>query len=71
MHKKLVFPFFKADPTPTIEDPILSSLSTPKRAAKRSPMSSLGRTGTVHIGQVLESAGSRLPPRSPAVLIDR
>lgn len=53
--KKLVFPFSKADPTPTINDPITES-SVDAEAAREAFTYVLhsGRTGTVHIEQVLE-----------------
>ena len=53
--KKLVFPFSKADPTPTIQDPI-TELSVDAEAGREAFTFVLhsGRTGTVHIEQVLE-----------------
>ena len=53
--KKLVFPFSKAKPTPTMEDPIAELFVDPE--AGREAFTYLlrsGRTGTVHIEQVLE-----------------
>jgi hypothetical protein len=54
--KKLVFPFSKADPTPTIEDPIAEQFVDPEmgREAFTYVLNS-GRTGTVHVEQVLEN----------------
>lgn len=48
--KKLVFPFSKADPTPTIHDPI-TELSVDAEAGREAFTYVLhsGRTGTVHI----------------------
>ena len=53
--KKLVFPFSKAEPTPTIQDPI-SDLSVDSEAGREAFTYVLhsGRSGTVHIEQVLE-----------------
>lgn len=53
--KKLVFPFSKADPTPTIQDPI-TELFVDTAAGREAFTYVLhsGRTGTVHIEQVLE-----------------
>lgn len=53
--KKLVFPFSKADPTPTIQDPI-TELSVDAEADREAFTYVLrsGRTGTVHAEQVLE-----------------
>lgn len=53
--KKLVFPFSRADPTPTIADPI-TELSADAEAAREAFTYVLhsGRTGTIHIEQVLE-----------------
>ena len=53
--KKLVFPFSEADPTPTIEDPI-AELSVDADAGREAFTYLLqsGRTGTVHVEQVLE-----------------
>jgi Cro/C1-type HTH DNA-binding domain len=53
--KSLVFPFSKAEPTPTIEDSITEVFvdSEAGREAFTYVLSS-GRTGTVHIEQVLE-----------------
>jgi len=53
--KKLVFPFSKADPTPTIQDPI-TELSVDAEAGREAFTFVLhsGRTGTVHIEQVME-----------------
>lgn len=53
--KSLVFPFSKAEPTPTIEDAITEMFVDPEagREAFTYVLSS-GRTGTVHIEQVLE-----------------
>ena len=53
--KKLVFPFSKTEPTPTIEDPI-TALSVDAEAGREAFTYVLqsGRTGTVHVGQVLE-----------------
>ena len=53
--KKLVFPFSKASPTPTIQDPI-TELSVDAEAGREAFTYVLhsGRTGTVHVEQVLE-----------------
>ena len=53
--KSLVFPFSKAEPTPTMEDPIAELFVDPEagREAFTYVLQS-GRTGTVHIEQVLE-----------------
>jgi hypothetical protein len=53
--KKLVFPFSKADPTPTIQDPI-TALFVDVEAGREAFTYVLhsGRTGTVHIEEVLE-----------------
>jgi hypothetical protein len=53
--KKLVFPFSKAESTPTIEDPITDLFVDPEtgREAFTYVLHS-GRTGTVHVEQVLE-----------------
>lgn len=53
--KMLVFPFSKTDPMPTIEDPIAKLLVDPEagREAFTYVLKS-GRSGTVHVEQVLE-----------------
>jgi hypothetical protein len=53
--KNFVFPFSKAEPTPTIQDPITEILVDPEagREAFTYVLQS-GRTGTVHVEQVLE-----------------
>ena len=53
--KKLVFPFSKADPTPTVQDPI-AEISVDGEAGREAFAYVLhsGRTGTVHAEQVLE-----------------
>ena len=53
--KRLVFPFSKADPTPTIQDPI-AKLFVDREAGREAFTYLLhsGRTGTVHVEQVLE-----------------
>jgi hypothetical protein len=53
--KKLVFPFSKADPTPTIQDPV-NELFVDREAGREAFTYLLqsGRTGTVHVEQVLE-----------------
>ena len=53
--KTLVFPFSKADPTPTIQDPV-AELSVDAEAGREAftYMLDSGRTGTVHAEQVLE-----------------
>ena len=53
--KKLVFPFSKADPTPTIQDPI-TELSVDAETGREAFTYVLrsGRTGAVHVDQVLE-----------------
>jgi Cro/C1-type HTH DNA-binding domain len=53
--KTLVFPFAKADPVPTIQDPIVKLFVDPEagREAFGYVLQS-GRTGTVHAEQVLE-----------------
>ena len=53
--KTLVFPLSKAEPTPTTEDPVTELYVDPK--AGREAFTYLlgsGRTGTVHVEQVLE-----------------
>ena len=54
-NKTLVFPSFKADPKPTIEDPIAKLYVDPEagREAFTYVLHS-GRSGTVHVEQVLE-----------------
>jgi hypothetical protein len=53
--KRLVFPFSKADPTPTIEDPVREIVVDDEagREAFTYVLCS-GRSGTVHVEQVLE-----------------
>ena len=53
--KKLVFPFSKAAPTPTTEDPV-TELAVDAEAGREAITYVLhsGRTGTVHVEQVLE-----------------
>jgi hypothetical protein len=53
--KTLAFPFSNADPTPTIQDPI-AELSVDAEAAREAFSYRLqsGRTGTVHVDEVLE-----------------
>ena len=53
--KKLVFPFSKSDPTPTIQDPI-TELFVDAEAGREAFTYVLhsGRSGTVHAEQVLE-----------------
>jgi Cro/C1-type HTH DNA-binding domain len=53
--KTLVFPFAKAEPMPTAQDPIIE-LSVDEEAGREAFGYTLqsGRTGTVHIEQVLE-----------------
>jgi hypothetical protein len=53
--KRLVFPFSKADPTPTIQDPITKLFVDPEagREAFTYVLHS-GHSGTVHVEQVLE-----------------
>jgi hypothetical protein len=53
--KTLVFPFAKADPVPTIRDPIVN-LAVDAEAGREAFTYVLhsGRTGTVHVEQVLE-----------------
>ncbi len=53
--KKLVFPFSKADPAPAIEDPV-TELFVDAETGRESFTYVLhsGRTGTVHVEQVLE-----------------
>jgi hypothetical protein len=53
--KKLVFPFSKAAPTPTTEDPVME-LSVDPEAGREAFTYVLrsGRTGTVHVEEVLE-----------------
>jgi hypothetical protein len=53
--KSFVFPFSKADPAPTMHDPITEMCVDPEagREAFTYVLSS-GRTGTVHVEQVLE-----------------
>lgn len=53
--KRLVFPFSKADPLPTLQDPI-TELFVDKETAREAFTYVLhsGRSGTVHVEQVLE-----------------
>lgn len=53
--KTLIFPFSKAEPTPTIQDPI-TELAVDAEAGREAFTYVLhsGRTGTVHVEQVLE-----------------
>jgi len=53
--KRLVFPFAKSDPTPTIQDPVTELFVDPEagREAFTYVLHS-GQTGTVHVEQVLE-----------------
>jgi hypothetical protein len=53
--RSLVFPFSKADPTPTIEDPV-SEIFVDDEAGREafSYVLNSGRNGTVHVEQVLE-----------------
>jgi hypothetical protein len=53
--KKFVFPFSKAEPTPTMQDP-LEELFVDEEAGREAfaYVLSSGRTGTVHVEQVLE-----------------
>jgi hypothetical protein len=53
--KKLVFPFSKAAPEPTIQDPV-TELSVDAEAGREAFTYVLhsGQTGTVHVEQVLE-----------------
>ena len=53
--KKLVFPFSKAEPVPTAEDPV-TELSVDAEAGREafSYVLHSGRTGTVHVEQALE-----------------
>jgi hypothetical protein len=53
--KRLVFPFSKATPTPTTDDPV-TELSVDAEAGREAFTYVLrsGRTGTVHVEQVLE-----------------
>ena len=70
--KKLVFPFSKAAPTPTTEDPV-TELSVDPEAGREAFTYVLhsGRTGTVHVEQVLEyNQDPTLSPRSPVVPTD-
>jgi hypothetical protein len=50
-----VFPFSKAEPTPTAEDPVSKLAVDPETAREAfSYVLHSGRTGTVHVEQVLE-----------------
>jgi hypothetical protein len=53
--KKLIFPFSKAEPAPTIQDPI-AEVSVDPEAGREAFTYFLysGRSGTVHVEQVLE-----------------
>lgn len=53
--KTLMFPFSKADPTPTMDDPI-TTLSVDAEAGREAFTYALhsGRTGTIHVDHVLE-----------------
>ena len=63
--KTLVFPFTKADPVPTMDDPV-AQVSVDEEAAREAFTYVLrsGRAGTVHVEQVLEYN------RDPAYLRD-
>jgi hypothetical protein len=53
--KKLVFPFSKADPSPSIADPITKLFTDPEAGHEAfSYELHSGRSGTVHVEQVLE-----------------
>lgn len=53
--KQLAFPFSKANPSPTIQDPIISLVVDPETARETfTYVLHSGRSGTVHIEQVLE-----------------
>ena len=53
--KRLVFPFSKADPRPTIEDPVRESCADDEVGQEAfSYVLQSGRSGTVHVEQVLE-----------------
>lgn len=54
--KKLVFPFSKAEPTPTIHDAIADLFVDEEVGREAFYLRALrsGRTGTIHIEQVLE-----------------
>jgi hypothetical protein len=53
--KKLVFPFSKAEPTPTIQDPITELFVDPEAGREAFTYVLRSRhTGTVHVEQVLE-----------------
>jgi hypothetical protein len=53
--KTLVFPFAKADPVPTTQDPIVKLFVDPEAGREAfSYVLHSGRTGTVHAEQVLE-----------------
>ena len=70
--KKLVFPFSKAEPAPAAEDPITELFVDPETGREAfSYVLHSGRTGTVHVEQVLEyNQDPDLPPRSPVVPTD-
>ena len=53
--KKLVFPFSQGDPAPTVEDPVRES-AVDEEAGREAFTYVLdsGRSGTVHVEQVLE-----------------
>jgi hypothetical protein len=61
--KKLMFPFSMAEPAPTSEDPV-TELSVDPEAGREafSYLLESGRTGTVHVQQVLEY--NQVPPTS-------
>ena len=70
--KKLVFPSSKAAPTPTIEDPV-TDLSVDAEAGREAFTYVLhsGRTGTVHVEQVLEyNQDPTYLRESPVVSVD-
>jgi hypothetical protein len=53
--KKLVFPFTKSEPTPTIQDPVTKLFVDPEAGHEAFTYQlHSGRTGTVHVDQVLE-----------------
>ena len=53
--KSFVFPFCKADPPPTIEDPVVESFVDEEAGREAfTYLLNSGRSGTVHVEQVLE-----------------
>ena len=69
--KTLVFPFSKAKPVPTMQDPI-RELFVDQEAGREAFTYILhsGRTGTVHVGKCSNTIRIRIPPESSALPVD-